>query len=200
MPKIDQKEYQTAKASGGDYERMPAGGYICAIQAVRASGVDGYGRMVDYVNDKQYVKLIWDIIEGDFAGKYSDDYWSEPERDYGHQFFMSWKNLGALKNTITCLEESNPGFDAMAALEADQWGLFVGKQMGLVIGEEEYRANDGSIKRRYTLPRIKSVQDIRDGKFRVPALKKLEEGGEVVSKTDNGGGADTNPYDSDVPF
>lgn len=176
MPKnFNMNEYNSAQAStGGEYDRMPAGGYVCAIQAVRVTGTDSYGRAIDYPEDKQYVKLIFDIVEGDYAGKYSDDYWSGEDKDYGHCFYWSWKNMGAFKNVVQCIEESNPGFDAMAAFNADNWMLFIGKKIGLVIGEEEYLANDGSVKRRYTLPRAKSVQDIRDGKFRVPALKKLE--------------------------
>ena len=196
MPKINHDEYNAAQATGGEYEKMPAGGYVCAIQAVRTSGTNNSGGLVDYINEKQYVKLIWDIVEGDYAGRYSDEYWAD--RDWGHQFFLSWKNLGALKNVITCLDESNPGFDAMAAFEADQWGLFVGKKIGLVIGEEEYLANDGSVKRRYTLPRCKSVQDIHNGKYRVPELKKLESSASAAA-TSTGGAATADVYD-DVPF
>lgn len=171
MPKIDKDQYNAAEAStgGGEFKRMPAGGYVCTIVAVRTKG-----NGIDYVNDKQYVKLIWDVAEGEFAGKFSDDYWTGEDRDYGHQFYMSWKNLGALKNTIQCLDESNPGFDSMAAFDADKWEMFIGKKMGLVIGEEEYTRNDGSIGVRFGFPRIKSVQDIRDGRFMVPELKKVE--------------------------
>lgn len=199
MPKIDKNAYEAAEAmGGGEFQRMTAGGYVCRIQAVRTEGHD-YGRTIDYVKEKQYVKLIWDVAEGDFAGKFSDDYWAGEEKDWGHQFFMSWKNLGALKNTIQCLEESNPGFDAMAAFEADKWELFIGKQMGLVFGEEEYRANDGSVKTRFTFPRIKSVQDIRDGKFKVPPLKKLEGADEPSPSTGASGGGE-GVYDEDIPF
>lgn len=197
MPKIDMNAYQAATANNGEFERMPAGGYVCAIQAVRTSGT-GYGnKTIDYIAEKQYVKLIWDIIEGDYAGRYSDDYWSGEDKDYGHQFYMSWKNLGAFKAVIQALEESNPGFDAMAAFEADNWQLFIGKKIGLVIGEEEYRANDGSIKLRYTLPRAKSVQDIKAGKYRVPKLKKLEEEQAVTAPTNDKGEA---VNDDDLPF
>ena len=172
MPKINRDEYNAAEVStgGGDFKRMTAGGYVCVIQAVRTKGVG-----VDYVNDKQYVKLIWDVAEGDFAGKFSEDYWATEDRDWGHQFYLSWKNMESLKRALTCLDESNPGFDALAAFEADNWKLFIGKKMGLVIGEEEYIANDGTVKTRFTFPRIKSVQDIKAGKFKVPELKKLPE-------------------------
>ena len=122
MPKINHEEYNATEAlgGGGEYKRMPAGGYVCTIQAVRTEITD-YGRKVSLPDERQYVKLIYDIADGEFAGKFSDDYWAGEERDWGHQFFLSWKNLGALKNAIQCLDESNPGFDAMAAFEADNW-------------------------------------------------------------------------------
>ena len=198
MSLFDKKAYDEATISngGGEYKRMPAGGYVCQIQAVRTHG-ESYGNVIDYVKEKQYVKLIWDIVEGEFAGKYSDEYWSDEQRDFGHTFYLSWKNLGAFKGTVQCLDESNPGFDAFAAADAEQWDLFVGKKIGLVIGEEEYLANDGSIKTKYTLPRAKSVQDIRDGKFRVPALKKLES-----APSTSPAPAASKPVDTfdDVPF
>jgi len=201
MPKINQDEYKAASAMTGEYKRMGAGGYVCAIQAVRTKGTDSYGREIDYVNEKDYVVLIYDIIEGEFAGNFSTDYWVGEEKDYGHRFFLSWKNYGALKNTLQSLDESNPGFDSMAALEADKWELFIGKKIGLVFGEEEYRGNDGSIKTRLSLPRAKSIQDIRDGKFRTPAIKKIE-GAESSTDAFVEGKTDLPPvsaYD-DVPF
>lgn len=201
MPKnFNMDEYNNATPpTGDDYQRIPAGGYVCAIQAVRVTGRDGYGREIDYPEDKMYVKLIWDIIEGDFAGKYSDEFWADEDKDYGHCFYLSWKNMNAFKGAIQAIEESNPGFDAMAAFSADNWALFTGKKIGLVIGEEEYRANDGSIKRRYKFPRAKSVQDIRDGKFRVPALKQLEDD-VAPAPTSTGNSSDSLADVYNVPF
>ena len=184
MPKINHDEYDAATASsgGGDFQRMGAGGYVTEIQAVRTDAVD----------TRQYVKLIFDIAEGELAGKFSDDYWAGEDRDWGHQFFMSWKNMQAFKNVIGCLDESNPGFDALAAFEADNGSMFIGKKLGIVFGEEEYLANDGTVKTRLGFGRAKSVQDIRDGRFKVPPLKKLPEDAAAPAAP-----ADT--Y-SDVPF
>ena len=183
MPKINREEYEaaTANGGGGDYQRMGAGGYVCTIQAVRT----------DTADTRQYVKLIFDVAEGDLAGKFSDDYWAGEDKDWGHQFYLSWKNYNALKNVMQCLDESNPGFDALAAFEADNWTMFIGKKLGLVFGEEEYLGNDGTIKTRLGFGRAKSIQDIRDGRFKVPPLKKLE-----------GAAAAPAPADtySDVPF
>ena len=202
MPKINMRDYEEATASTGDYQRMGAGGYVAQIQAVRTDGPASYGKgRIDYVNSKEYVKLIYDIAEGDFAGRFSDDYWSGEDKDYGHQIFLSWKNMGAFKGNIQALDESNPGFDALAAFQADRWELFIGKKVGIVVGEEEYRGNDGTVKTRLGFPRLKSIQDIRAGKFKVPEFKKLDDGQGYNAQPEpapsgNGGSV----YDEDVPF
>lgn len=197
MPKINMDEYNAAEVStgGGDYQRMGAGGYVVRCQAVRTKGTD-YGRTVDFISEKQYVKLIYDIAEGGLAGKFSDDYWAGEEKDWGHQFYLSWKNMGALKNAIQCLDESNPGFDAMAAFQADNWDMFIGKQFGIVVGEEEYLGNDGTVKTRLTFPRIKSVQDIRDGRFKVPEKKTLAPSEAAPAQAE----AAPSVYDDSLPF
>lgn len=202
MPKnFDMNAYNDATASTGEFQRMPAGGYVARIQAVRVKGED-YGRTVDYPEEKMYIKLIYDIAEGEFEGRYSDEYWAGIDKDYGHQIFLSWKNMGAFKGNIKAIEESNPGFDAMAAFTADQYALFVGKLVGIVLGEEEYIGNDGSVKTRFGFPRLKSVQDIRDGKFRVPPLKKLN--GDSAPSTDTQAAAaspeTSSVYDDSIPF
>lgn len=196
---FNMNDYNNASAStgGGDFQRMPAGGYVARIQAVRTRGED-YGRVIDYPEEKMYIKLIYDIAEGDFAGKYSDEYWSGADKDYGHQIYLSWKNMGAFKGNIQAIEESNPGFDAMAAFTADRYELFIGKLVGIVLGEEEYRANDGSIKTRFGFPRLKSVQDIRDGKFKVPPLKTLD--GAAPSTAPAKAAEQNSIYDDDIPF
>ena len=194
MVQINHEKYDAAQAySGDDFPRMPAGGYVARIQAVRTSGKDTKGNTIDYINDKQYVKLIYDIAEGEFAGRYSDEYWAGEDRDYGHCIYLSWKNEGALKGNINSLDESNPGFDALAALEADKWELFIGKLVGIVLAEEEYIGNNGEVKTRFKLPSLRSAQAIREGRFCVPELDKLPESErrEAEQQPDN--------YD-DVPF
>lgn len=201
MGLFDKAAYDAARPTGGEFAKMGAGGYIVAVQAVRTQGEDSYHRPINYITEKQYVKLIYDVVEGEHAGRFSDDYWRGEDKDYAHTFYLSWKNLGAFKGCAQCLDESNPSFDTFAATDAEQWGLFIDKKFGIVVGEEEYLANDGNVKTRLTLPRMKSVQDIHAGKYRVPALKKLE--GATSTTVAAGGGQDDQPpadvYD-DIPF
>ena len=211
MPKsFDQTAYNEATAStgGGEFKKLPAGGYVVKIVAVRTEG-ESYGQVINYPEEKLYIKLIYDIAEGEFAGYYSDDYWSDPEHDFGHQIYLSWKNMGAFKGNVHLIEDSNPGFDFMAAFNADQYGLMIGKQLGIVLGEEEYIANDGSVKTKFGFPRIKSVDAIREGKFKVPPLKKLDGGdsGEpalvstpLAAAANQAVDATASVYDYDLPF
>lgn len=181
MPKIDFSLYDQVEAieAGSNSDRLPAGGYIAQIQAVRTEWENSRGELC-LAEEKEYVKLIFDIVEGDHKGIFRNDA-GDPSRDWKHWACLSWKNvntneqrMGMFKGTITAFTNSNAGFDAMAAFTADRWDLFVGKQIGLVIGEEEYENREGEIAIKSSLPNFKSVQDIRDGKFKKPQLKKLK--------------------------
>ena len=183
MPKIDMEAYRKAEsfAGGGSYARMVAGGYIVKVQAVRTKWHDSDGNEVDGARDKQYVKLIYDIAEGPFAdgggevpetdgplvGKFSDEYWAGEDRDYAHWICLSWKNLGALKGMAEAFDGSNDGFDFMAAFDADKWDMFIGRTVGIVVGEEEtgYDEN-GRMRTRLRLPNARPADAIREGRFR----------------------------------
>jgi len=45
--------------------------------------------------------------------------------------------------------------------------------MGVILGEEEYRKNNGEIGTRLYVNQVRSIQAIQDGTFNVPELKKL---------------------------
>lgn len=128
MPKIDEKAYnEAAESTGGGISQMEPGVYRLRIMAIRTAGKDRDGKDVDYINDKQYVKLIYDVASGEHAGRYSDDYYAGEDRDYAHCDYLSWKNLGFLKSKLNILTETNPGFDAKAAFDGDNWEQFIGR-------------------------------------------------------------------------
>lgn len=186
MPLIDFALYDKANAieAGGGSDRLPAGGYVAKITAVRTEW-ENYSGDVCSAKDKEYVKLIFDIAEGDYKGIFEDEELN-PNRDWKHWACLSWKNcntnenrMGMLKGILTAFTNSNAGFDAPAAFQADKWDLFVGKQVGLVIGEEEYETRDGDVAVKTSLPNFRSVQTIRAGEFTVPKLKKLKKSTDV---------------------
>ena len=54
MKKINQNKWNDTKASGGEYDKLPAGAYICVIKTV------------EDVPDKEYLKIEYDIADGKY--------------------------------------------------------------------------------------------------------------------------------------
>lgn len=172
MKNVNLQNVEEAK----DFERLPAGGYVCGITAV------------EDVPDKEYLRIEFDIAEGDFKNYYRDLYQSKSF--WGGNFIKSYKDkaLPFFKGFVTSVENSNPGYK----FDYDESTL-KRKFVGLVLGEEEYLGNDEVVKTRLYVAQIHSVDKIREGKFEVPKLKKLAQ--------DNSGFQPVaNVNDDDLPF
>ena len=152
------KGYNAATASG-DYERLAPGGYVIKITAVTDQ------------DDKEYLKLVYDIAEGAEKGRYK----SETE-DYRHSFIRSYKEkaLGMFKAFINAIDESN-GTTFGANIETGfNEQLLVGKILGVTFGYEEYEANDGNVKERLYVKSCIPAEKVRRGDYKTPELKKLK--------------------------
>lgn len=161
--------------------RLMPGGYVCKITVATD------------VPEKEYLKLEYDIAEGVHKGHWNELY--KAKGFWGGTFFRSYKDtaLSMFKGFLTVVKESNPGF----IFENDEKRL-VGKQIGIVLGEEEYRKNNGSDGVRLYVAAVKSVDKIRKGEFAVPQKKLLSAGG---GKQNSSGFFPTNDVeDDDVPF
>lgn len=154
-----------------DFVKVTPGGYVCRIMSI------------DDVEDREYLKIEYDISEGIHKGHYQDLYNSKGF--WGGSFIRSYKEkaLPFFKAFITAVENSNNGYK----FDNDESKLF-GKVVGLVIGEEEYRKNDGSIGTRLYVDKTRSVEQVRKG-VEVPEVKRLKQddaaaafGGTVVSE------------------
>ena len=145
----------------GTSERLTAGGYICK-----------YTKVTD-VADKQYLSMEYDIAEGKFEGYYKS--LEESFGFWGGRCIRSYKEkaLPMFKRMCSAVTKSNSGYIFDGNTNADETTL-VGKLVGLVLGEEEYVGNDGSVKTRLYVYREIEIDKIREGKFTVPELKKLE--------------------------
>lgn len=178
------QEYRQVEASGGggDFERLPAGGYVCKITKVE-----------DHGNElKPYLRVVYDIFEGEYARYYSDDWGKENEWAHDMRQYYTPAAFGIFKGFLKAIDISNGGNFAEVAENGFDEHLLVGCLVGLIIGEEEYEANDGSIKTRLRVRGARPIQNIREGKFKQPELKKLP-------------GSDTIPAtpslnESDLPF
>lgn len=150
--------WDEVQASTDEFKKLPPGGYICAILSA------------EDVPEKEYIKIVYDIAAGEYADYYSDD-WGK-DNPWAHTIYRSYKEsaAGMFKAFINAIEESNKGY---------KWNFdektLKGKLIGIVLGEEEYIGNDGSVKTRLKDRSTKSVRDIEENRFRIPKIKKLEE-------------------------
>ena len=152
MKHIDWDKVEEVKS----FEKLPAGGYICGITSVE-----------DFP-DKEYLKFEFDIADGEHKNEFRSLY--DAKGFWGASFVKSYKEKarGFFKKMLTAFKESNSGF-----VFTDDEKVFKRKLIGLVLGYEEYTANDGSVKQRLIVTDWVSVADIKAGNFTVPKLKTL---------------------------
>ena len=145
-----------------DFKSLLPGAYICKI-----CGVEDFP-------EKEYLKIIYDIAQGDFAGYYTDIRKSHPDWAWSGAYVKSYKTkaLPMLKRFCSAVSKSNGNFvfDA-GTINADESTL-VGKRIGLVFGEEEYYSNSGELKTRLYVAREFPVDQIASQK--VPKLREAE--------------------------
>lgn len=141
--------------------RLPAGGYVIRITNV------------ENVAKKEYLKIEYDIAEGEHTGHYADLF--ERAKFWGGSFVRSYKESarGFFAGFLEAIEKSNPGVVLRSENGLDERQL-IGKTVGAVLGEEEYIGNDGSLKTRLKVAKVMAADRIRAGDFTVPELKRLE--------------------------
>lgn len=148
-----------------EFDRPTPGGYIGVI-----TDYEDVDRL-DQNGKGMYLKLYWDFAEGPLKGSLGDafarlGYW------FGYGIFVrSYKEkaLPFFKGFKTCLEVSNPRY----VFQTNNLEAMRGKRLGIVLGEEEYRKNDGTVGTRLYVAEVRSVKAIQDGDYKVPELKKL---------------------------
>ena len=142
--------------------QLPAGAYICK-----------YTKIEDVAN-KEYLKLEFDIAEGEFKDYFKSmqerlkaDWW-------GGRYIRSYKEkaLPFFKRMCAAVMRCNNNFIFDGEQNSDEQTL-VGKTIVLVIGYEEYISNSGDVKQRIFVDRELSMDDFKNKKFKIPALKEL---------------------------
>lgn len=209
MPKIDKSAYAAAEAQqGGGFQQLEPGAYVVSIEAVRTDWDErdfqtGMNVHRTAAGDN-CVLFVFDIAEGPMAGEFSRDFYMkdgklDPRKDFMHQLKFGWWNLGELKARVEILAESNPGFDPMAAIEADMWQMFVGKRFGVVL-DGTVKTNDRGYDQWTLRPqrKIYSVQQVREGHTDAPKVTDKRDQASTAPR----GGVQLNTdgtYD-DLPF
>lgn len=179
MKHINWNDVEEAKG----FEKLPAGGYICGITAV------------EDVPEKEYLKFEFDIAEGEHKNEFRNLY--DAKGFWGASFMKSYKEKakGYFKKMLTAFEQSNSGFKFN-----DDEKLLKRKLIGLVVGYEEYVANDGNVKEKLIVTDFLPVSDIKAGKFTVPKFKKLYDDDKKDSNTRSTGDFTEVEDDGDLPF
>lgn len=180
------ENYESVQATSGEFSRPTADGYICKI--VNVEDVP----MNEQTGKGDYLKIEFDIEEGDFKGFYAEQF-----KTWGGtwlaSFIRSYKStaLGMFKHFTNCIESSNAGFE-WNWVETE----LIGKRIGLVLGEEEYENSRGEVRTKLVVKDVKTVDDIKQGNFKIPALKKLSGSTSVVQFAP----LPTPDNDDDLPF
>lgn len=159
MRKIDLASVQEA----GDFKRLAAGPYICRITKV------------EDIADKEYLKISYDIDEGEFKDYYTEMRNNHPDWLWVGAYARSYKTtaLGIFKRFCTAVSKSNGNFVFDAGkVNADEQTL-VGKKIGLVFQEEEYYGNDGNKKTRLIIFKEFAIDKLADQQ--TPQPKRLKE-------------------------
>lgn len=148
-------DWLNIEASGeGSFDRLEPGAYVGTITA-----------MTDE-ESKQYVRMLFDIAEGKRKGFFADDFYKD--KPWAHQMILSYRDkaLPMLKGRMETINRCNPGFDAMAAFDANL-SLFVGKRVGLVMREEEYFDKKTETFKMGSARcfRLCSIEDVASGKY-----------------------------------
>lgn len=149
--------------SDGEFQRLPAGPYVCRIVAMQD------------VPDREYVSMVYDIAEGKHMGYYSDN-WGQTHPN-AHRVVLSYKEraLGMLKGRLDAIAMSNPGFDPFAAWDAGRLDMFTNRIVGLNLREEEYEW-DGETKVRMSAFQVVDAARVRSGEIKPAPRKTLDNG------------------------
>jgi hypothetical protein len=141
-----------------DFKRLVEGAYVCKITSVEDAA------------DKEYLKVEYDIAEGEFKNYYSDLF--ESRKFWGGRLIRSYKEsaLRFFKSFVTAVENSNKGFE----FDEDKLNELKGKLIGLVLGEEEYVKADQNMAVRLYVSQTRSVDEVRKGGIVPPVRKELK--------------------------
>lgn len=179
---VKPNNWETIEPDFGDYEKLPAGGYVCKIVSAGVTTSKSGNEML---------KLCIDIAEGNFKDRFlkqrnarndnkpwwaaSATYYQLTEGEYASRF----------KGLITTLEKINPTF---------KWDWnenhLTGLRFGGIFREEEYVDNKGNVRTATKIYRIVPIEGLEERP--VPTKKTIDRSG-------NNGGFNAD-IDEDIPF
>lgn len=148
-----------------EYERLEPGAYVCKIVQVKDE------------ENKEYLYIEYDIAEGPSAGYYTR--LQDRANFWGGRIYLSYKESAnslfgrACKviNNANAPYVFNPYGDGTNTDEK----TLIGKLFGVVLHEEEYKKNDGSVGSRLNASAtgIIDTEKVKSGKFNRKLLDKV---------------------------
>lgn len=187
-------------AMPGEFATLPANGYVCKVFNAEITKSKAGNLML---------VLFLDVAEGDFQGHFK----AAADRVKNFDTSKQWDNSGIyrqllfsndnkvapfFKGLLTCFEKSNPNLKLnLASFETS---VLRGCLCGFVFAAEEYTKKNGEVGTRTFAKFPRTVDDIREGKFTVPELKKLQNNSAATNSAakDDWGGSPVDP--DDTPF
>ena len=169
MKPID--NWNDVKASG-DFESLPAGGYICQIMSAKEKPNKN--------TSGSHIELMLDIAEGEYKGFFEHDYKAQSgeEKYWRGSINQNIPNESSEKYDMQCgffkrftgaVEDSNSGYH----WDWNEAGL-KNKLCGCVFAEKEKESKKGTLYLATFANEIVPVADIKSGKFKMPEIKRLE--------------------------
>lgn len=152
--------FADVKASG-ENRQLPPGAYIAMVTAV------------EDVPDKEYLKVSFDIAVGEYA-----HYFGEMQERLGWNngnMFRSYKEkaLPMFKAFLAAVDASNDTHFVEEAEKGFDEQKLRAKVFGIVLAEEEYTKNDGSVGTRLYTASVRSVETIEKGGIKIPEKKLI---------------------------
>lgn len=174
--------WENIKENSG-FEKLSPGGYIVKLLNIQD------------VPEKEYLKISFDIDEGEKKGFFTEQYKNNTQTDKkwpnAGSFIRSYKATAAsmFRGFTNAVENSNKGY----TFDFNEESL-KGKKVGVIVAEEEYVNQKGQVRVRTYVSAVRSVDTIKKGEFTVPELKKLN-----ITKTTNQPTNDfVNPFANDA--
>lgn len=197
---LDSFKWSGTKAKlPGLYEKFPPGAYVCMIIDINFKS---------FKNGNIQAIFDVDIVEGDHAGHFTErakkqnNVWPYAAQFKRYVFRADEGEYSKdFKGFVEFLSRQNPQFKVPEdKIEREK---LIGLYCGFTFGEEEYEANDGSLKIACKLQFPCAVADVREGKVKTPEIRKLDDS--KRSYKPNNSDSDsvfsgTSVPDDDVPF
>lgn len=162
------KGYESAKVISA-VPQLPKGGYIARILDCKEESRNGYS----------WLAISFDISEGEYKGHFAEQYRANINEnkkwrgtynafipDESSQYYED--NLKRFKTMMANIEDSNPGYH----WDWDERKL-KGKTIGVLFGEKEFETENNGVIIITECRGIRSAECIKEGKFKMPALKTL---------------------------